>query len=82
MQVFSVVEVINNQGNWGAAWLCCPKFVHFERFIALSFYVSVTISVSLFVHPGKIGTAMYTCSSKSFSSFASCPSMKMQGEKG
>lgn len=42
----------------------------------------VTISVSLFVDPGKFGTVMCTCSSKSFSSFASCPFMKMQGEKG
>lgn len=71
-QVLSIVEVLNNQGNWGDACLCCPKLVHFERSVALSFCVSVTISVSLFVDPGKVGAVVCTCSSKSFSSFASC----------
>lgn len=57
LQAVSVVEVLNNQSSWGNACLCFPDFFYFQGFIALSFYVSVTISVGLFVDPGKMGTA-------------------------
>lgn len=82
LHVLSVVGIWNNRWNWGHACLYCSKFAQIERLAALSFYISTTISFSLFVNHGKVCTVLCTCSSKSFSSFPSCPVMKMQGEKG